>query len=313
MTELGELTEAGGSAALVASAYELGLVESLARPASAEEHAERLRLDPEATMLALDALAALGIATESDGRFGASERLSLDASQPSSELWSHLPLFLRTGERPGRMDGSVGERSAAYEDLVSALGDMFEEAAQALAAKLPPAGARILDVGAGSGVWSLAMCERTPRARVTALDLPNVLPAFLARAESLGLSERVDSIAGDYQSVDLPAHRFDRVILANVLHLETPERANSLIARVAPALRPGGKLVVIDALAEGDAAADRSRSIYALHLAMRTREGRVHSRDEIERWCRDAGLESGELVTVDAPPHLLAALVHRAP
>jgi ubiquinone/menaquinone biosynthesis C-methylase UbiE len=318
MSELADPIEAGGSAAVVASAVELGLIESLLDPAPAVEHASRLGLDPEATGLELQALVALGIAEERDGRFGTSEAADqltagppLDAL-PERGLWAHLPLFLRTGKRYARMDGSTAERSAAYSELAKALGCLFHDAARELAAKLPRR-ERILDVGAGSGVWSLAMAERSDAAQITAIDLPEILPAFEDRAESLGLSGRVELVAADYHPIELPSEAFDRVLLANVLHLEPPRSARSLVRRVTAALAPGGELVVIDALGEGDLARDRARSIYALHLAMRTRRGRVHPRAEVERWCHEAGLGEGELVTLSAPPRALGALIHRRP
>jgi ubiquinone/menaquinone biosynthesis C-methylase UbiE len=304
-TELAELLEQRGTAALLATAYESGLIDSLADSAPAVEHARRLQLDPEATRLALEALVAIGMAREREGRFGVAE--------PANGLWSHLPVFLRTGEPCSSMDGSADERAAAYKDMVPTLGRLFQDAARTLAAELKPLGGSILDVGAGSGVWSLAMCERSSLTRVTAVDLPDVLPAFLARARELDLADRVATIAGDYQVVELPAARFDRVVLANVLHLETPDDARALIARVAPAIRRGGELVVIDALAEGEPAAVRPVSLYAIHLAMRTTAGRVHSRAEIEHWCREAGLRSGRLITPRVAPRLFAALIHRAP
>jgi SAM-dependent methyltransferase len=318
MSDLADPIEADGSAAVVASAVEVGLVESLADPAPAAEHASRLGLDPEATHLELEALVALGIAEERDGRFGAAEaadQLALGpalGALPERGLWAHLPRFLRTGQHYARMDGSTAERSAAYKELTRALGRLFHDAARELAAKLTPR-ERILDVGAGSGVWSLAMAERSDAARITAIDLPQVLPAFEERAESLGLRGRVELVAADYHSIQLPSEAFDRVLLANILHLEPPPSARSLVRRVAAALAPGGELVVIDALVEGDPARDRARSIYALHLAMRTRRGRVHPRAEVERWCRDAGLGEGQLVTLNAPAGALGALIHRRP
>jgi ubiquinone/menaquinone biosynthesis C-methylase UbiE len=210
------------------------------------------------------------------------------------------------------MDGSTAERSAAYKELTKALGRLFHDAAQELAVKLTPR-ERILDVGAGSGVWSLAMAERSDAAQVTAIDLAQVLPAFEERAESLGLCDRVELVAADYHSMNLPSEAFDRVLLANVLHLEPPHSARSLLRRVTAALAPGGELVVIDVLLQGDPARDRARSIYALHLAMRTRRGRVHPRAEVERWCRDAGLSEGELITLNAPARALGALIHHRP
>jgi ubiquinone/menaquinone biosynthesis C-methylase UbiE len=318
MSDLADPIEAYGCAAVIAGAVEVGLVESLSDPAPAVEHASRLGLDPEATRLELEALVALGIAEERDGRFGAAEAADQLApglplgARPERGVWAHLPHFLRTGQRYAQMDGSTAERSAAYKELTKALGRLFHDTARELAAKLMSR-ERILDVGAGSGVWSLAMAERSDAAHITAIDLPQVLPAFEERAESLGLRGRVDLVAADYHSMNLPSEAFDRVLLANVLHLEPPRSARSLVRRVTAALAPGGELVVIDALLQGDPARDRARSIYALHLAMRTRRGRVHPCAEVERWCRNAGLGKGELITLNAPARALGALIHHRP
>jgi 2-polyprenyl-3-methyl-5-hydroxy-6-metoxy-1,4-benzoquinol methylase len=311
------LIDLGGSVAAVTAAYEAGLVDSLSRPAPAEEHAKRLGLDPEAVELVLDTLVAVGVAEKRNGRIAASGAFALatgnllDSLLPARELWSHLPQFLRTGERYVHMDGPTGERAAEYKKLVGTLGHLFENAAEDIAAKLPPPGERILDVGAGSGVWSLAMCAHSQTTRVTALDLAEVLPAFVERAAQLGLSSRIDTLPGDFHSIELPAASFDRVVLANVLHLEAASQASSLIGRVAPALRASGELVVVDCFADGRSAHEQARAVYALHLAMRTSEGRLHSRSQIERWATEAGLANGELLVPDVPPWSVTALVHR--
>lgn len=317
-TRLAELVELGGTVATVTTAQESGLMDSLARPALAKEHAARLNLDPSAVSLVLDVLVALGVAERKGRRIGVYDALSSDAHflvgdvLSTQALWSHLPQFLQTGDRHAHMDGPAGERSATYQQVVGSLGRLFENAALELARRLPPPGERVLDVGAGSGVWSLAMCARSPSAKLFALDLPAVLPACLERARSLGLAERVEQIAGDYHSIELPAASFDRIILANVLHLESPADAASLITRAADALKPAGELVVIDSLADDDPILAPARAIYALHLAMRTHQGRVHPRTEISRWARAASLSDGRLIVPQAPPLGIAALVYRA-
>jgi hypothetical protein len=99
-----------------------------------------------------------------------------------------VPSILKTGARYARMDRSVLERSAAYKDLTKALGHLFSYACRELAARLRDR-ERILDVGAGSGVWSLAMAERASAAPESRpIDPPDVLPAFEERAGGLGLS-----------------------------------------------------------------------------------------------------------------------------
>jgi ubiquinone/menaquinone biosynthesis C-methylase UbiE len=314
--DLAEWVERGGAVATIRTACQTGLLDSLSRPAPPAQHAKRLRLDPHAVSLVLDVLVALGIAETKEGLVGAFDPLSSQNGNPvddvlrTQELWRHLPRFLQTGERYAHMDGSPAERSTSYQSLAATLGRLFENAALDLARKLPPPGQHVLDVGAGSGVWSLSMCARAPKANVCALDLPDVLPAFLHRAASLGLADRVQTIAGDYHSTKLPAASFDRIVLANVLHLETPADATALIARAASALKPRGELVVIDSLAEDDPARTPAHAIYALHLAMRTQRGCVHPHAQIDRWARDAGLWRSRTVRPEARPRNLTALIY---
>src|SRR6185437_14448272 len=116
-----------------------------------------------------------------------------------------------------------------------------------------------------------------------------------------------------YEPISQPA-RAHLVLVANVLRLETPERAASLVARLARAVAPGGGLLVVDALAGGTPERERARALYAVNLALRSHAGRVHDAGEIAAWLRAAGL--GAPVTIDlggssAPPGAVGALLAR--
>ena len=102
----------------------------------------------------------------------------------------------------------------------------------------------------------------------------------------------------------LGGRRFDLVIIANVLRLESASQARTLIARVADAVAPAGALLIIDAFAAGSEAAELARTVYALHLALRTEAGRVHSPKDISAWMSDAGF--GNLKMVDLDPNMAA-------
>jgi SAM-dependent methyltransferase len=287
------LCELPGLAAALGAAHSGGLVAALVeRPGSAEELAQRCRLDRRACVHVLEVLSAFGLTTREGDRYGAGEELagrSLPIERMSSELWLHAPTFLRSGIPLITMDGSPPEREAFYRDVVAELGRLFEDAAAELAACCSFAPRSILDVGCGSGVWSLALARATPGARVTGLDLPAVLDSFVARASGLGLADRVDTIAGDMHTAALPEARWDLAIIANVLRLEPAEQARAIVRRVVSAVRPGGAVIIVDALAAGTPEAERDRAIYSFHLALRTRSGRVHPSAEIGRWLEEAG------------------------
>lgn len=310
------------TASVISTAQQSGLVRALsAGPKTAAAYATDLGLDARATRLVLDALVALDLARRDGDAYDASERVKAfsrpwgQAGLPPDGIWNHMPTFLKSGEPFVRMDGAPVDREASYRNTVSALAQLVEGTARELAKKLTFTPARVLDVGCGSGVWSLAIAERSPAVHVTGQDFPAVLEAFKARAASLGLGDRVGTIPGNMHEVTLPKGAFDLVVICNVLRLDTPDRAASLLAKLATAVAPGGALLVVDALAGGTPAKERSRTLYALNLALRTQEGRVHSPEEITGWLKAAGLGSVEAIdlgTDDAAPGGMGALIARA-
>jgi ubiquinone/menaquinone biosynthesis C-methylase UbiE len=313
-----EMMDLFATASVLSAAQETGLVRALlSGPLSAEAYAERLGLEPRATTLILEALAALDIATQSGGAYDATPKVRAflqpwaQANFSVEKFWSHTAHFLRTGEPFMRMDASPAQREASYRGAVSALAQLFDATSRELASKLEPAPARVLDVGCGSGVWSLAIAERFPEARVTGLDFPAVLESFTERARSLGLGDRTATIPGDMHAAPIPAGAFDLVLIANVLRLEAPDRAAALLARLAPAVAPGGALLVVDALAGGTPERERARALYALNLALRTHEGRVHTPGEITGWLKDVGFHHIEPVDLDVQLGAVGGLLAR--
>ena len=297
------------------SAIDTGLVHALLAGArTPEDHAQSLCLDPRATARVLDVLVAWRLATREQHAVAASDELRAwaNAVPGGAELmlavWSHTDQFLRTGRPYLRMD--AGDRGS-YAQFVGALGRMTADAARQLADRIAaPPDARILDIGCGSGVWSLALAERLPGARVTGLDQLAVLDAFRARARELGLGERIATLAGDVHELAIP-REYDVVMIANVLRLETPDRARAIVERGAAAVRPGGALVIVDALAAGTPERERARASYALHLAMRTERGQVYSPETVMAWMAAAGVSGCEQVPLDGPA-AVGALVGRA-
>ena len=301
-----------GMQACVASleaADEVGLLAAIGEaPRSAADLAAALGIDASAALRVLDVLEAYQIVARSAAGFSCGERLAALRRSPMVQfrfarlLWSHVPRFLATGASFHPFGEDARVRAPAFAPVVEQLGRMFEahaaELAELATQRMPcelGRAIRVLDVGAGSAVWSLAMAEKDPGVEVTVLDLPAVVSVARKSAETRGLAGRVTVIEGDYASVAIPEERFDRVVAANILHLETPERARTLVARLARALAPGGRLVIVDAFCDGSLASRRAWTAYALNLAARTGTGFPHRVRELEGWAREAGLELPEL------------------
>jgi SAM-dependent methyltransferase len=113
-----------------------------------------------------------------------------------------------------------------------------------LAERLPEPG-RILDLGAGPGVFTTALATAFPAARVTAVDnAPELLEHAQRRAASLGLTGRVAVEAADLGGNLGALPEADLVWAGRVLH-HVPDHAATL-AVIAARLRPGGMLALVE-------------------------------------------------------------------
>ena len=118
--------------------------------------------------------------------------------------------------------------------------------AEAAAATTPHA-RHVLDVGCGTGNYTLKLLERLPSLDATLIDLSQPMLDRARERVSRATSGRITTIQGDIREVDLPEGQFDIVLAASVLHhLRADEEWREVFAAFHRALRPGGSLWVFD-------------------------------------------------------------------
>ncbi len=322
VAELAALTtELFGFAETLLALESVGAAAALARkPATARQTAKACRASENRVGLLLEALREAGLASRRLGVYSLAPPLVSAFRSPSARpvaeaaaLWRHLPVWAATGRPYLRMDRPDGQ---PYSEAVGPLGSVQEEAAAQLAAilrrrGLSRPGARVLDVGAGSGVWSFALAARDPALRVTALDRPAVLEKTRAHAEAAGISDRLTTLAGDWREVALPEAEFDMAMLANVCHLVGPDEAAELIRRVAGTLRPDGVLALVDTIPDAERRESSRLALHALRLALRTPSGTLHDLPSYRSWLRGAGLEPSPRLRLKPDDGFLSAILAR--
>ena len=278
------------------------------------EISQRCGTHEKPTRLVMEGFVALGLVKEDAARFSLAPLGKLLAMTPEilgNRFWDHLPEYLKTGEPIIKMD-VVQHQAEHYQVEVGPLGWMLtpaaEEVAQLLGIGNQRRGFRILDVGAGSAVWSLAMIRCDQSSTVTALDWPEVLRVAQQQAKTQGLQAQLDVIQGDFNEVPLPKKTFDLAILANITHLQTLERNRHLFRRIYEALDTNGEAVIIDVF-PGASEGDLTRILYRLGLALRTEQGQVYSPEQLSDELREAGFVSCKLTLLKSPPYILGMLL----
>ena len=112
-----------------------------------------------------------------------------------------------------------------------------------------PAGAAVVDVGAGTGTLAIALATTRPDVTVMAIDGDPDAQALARRKPG---ADRVDWRAGLAQSLPLPDASADRVVMSLLLHHLAPDAKRTALREAHRILRPGGQLHIADWGSPGD-------------------------------------------------------------
>lgn len=107
---------------------------------------------------------------------------------------------------------------------------------------------RVADVGAGTGYLTFRLAPRLPRGKVFAIDIdPQMLAVLTHRRDSLGAAN-VAVVRGTAADPGLAAASVDVALIVDSYHeFSDPEAMGRALVR---ALRPGGRLVLVEYRAE---------------------------------------------------------------
>jgi len=167
------------------------------------------------------------------------------------------------------------------------------------------AGARkMLDVGGGSGAYSIAFAQANEKLQVELLDLAEVLPIAQRHIAEAGLGARIKTRAGDLRS-DVFGKGCDLILVSAICHMLGPEGNRDLLRRCHAALAPEGRVVISDFILDADKTGPKHAALFALNMLVGTREGSSYSEDEYVAWLREAGFRKVKRVRLPGPAHLM--------
>lgn len=282
---------------VITVAARVGILHALAnRPATPDEIAAELDLDPMATGKMIRALCAQGLVeVDGDGYRLAPPLLPLFGDDDTDygpylehlhgmyESWGqNLEPWLR-GES-WKTAPRTSEATAQFGAAMRAVGARI---ARRVAETLDLEGvSTMLDVGGGWGQYVRAFRAERPEIRATVLDTPRVADA--APESTIGTEHEgcISWLGGDYLETDYGSD-YDLVLLSNILHQELAPQAAEIIRRSASALASGGRVVVVD-FAIDDAKQEHPLGVlFAINMRS---FGDTYSEPELRGWMEDAGL-----------------------
>ncbi len=223
--------------------------------------------------------------------------------------WLELNEIVATG-RPVRAVNQESEGGAFFHEFVADIFPMSYPSARELAAELnlgALAGpVSILDLAAGSGVWSIALAQSSATARVTVVDWPEVTPVTRAIVGRNGLADRYTYSEGDLLEADFGSGH-TVATLGHILHSEGMARSKRLLKKTFDALASGGTIAIAEFLVDADRRGPVRGLIFAIIMLVNTDEGDTYSFEEIAEWLLEAGFTHARMLEVHGPSPLILA------
>jgi SAM-dependent methyltransferase len=282
-------------------------------PMTAEALASAVRADLRGMAVLLNALVAMELLSKEGDVYrvpadveevlsahGAESVLPMVQHQANClRAWSQLAKVVQTG-RPADCEASIRGAAADQEAFIGAMHVICEPNAREVVADVQPGPfRRMLDVGGGSGTWTIAMLEAVPDARGVIFDLPEVIEMARQRMADAGLADRVTFVEGDFYTDELP-DEVDFVWLSAIAHQNSREQNRMLFAKVHRALTGGGTLMLRDIVMNDAHTKPAGGTMFAINMLVKTDGGGTYSFREYREDLEAAGFSDVAQVREDA-------------
>ena len=316
--ELAQTLRAFQESRVMLTAIELDLFTAVGQGASAREVAAKLATDARATEMLMNALVAMGMLAKQGGTFQNTPvaaryfvkdspddaRAALMHTVHLWRRWSTLTRCVRAGTAVAREEAREPGDEWTWAFIAAMHRNAVERASQVVQAVGTEGVERLLDVGGGSGAYSIAFARASEKIHAELLDLETVIPIAQSHIEKAGLADCIKTRAGDLRAGKL-GEGFNLVFVSAICHMLSPEENRDLLERCHAALAPGGRVVIQDFILEADKTAPKSAALFALNMLVGTRAGASYSEEEYAAWLRETGFQDVRRIRLPGPSGLM--------
>ncbi|MBZ5614141.1 MAG: methyltransferase [Acidobacteriia bacterium] len=306
------------------TALELDIFTAVGDGANAEQIGTRINANARAAGMLLNALVALGLLSKSGDRYQntpESARFFVQGSKDNQRdgllhttniwhSWSTLTDAVRRGTRvPADGTGARHDNAAWTRNFIAGMQRNAKDRAPLVVKALGTADVhRVLDLGGGSGAYSIAFAKSYPDVRCEILDIPEVVPLTGEYVRQAGVSAQVKLRPGDMLQDDFGSG-YDIIMLNAICHMFSEQQNRDIFRRAHQALAPNGRLVVQDFILNSDKTAPQQAALFSLNMLVNTEAGASYSEVEYATWMKAAGFPEVSRINLPGPSSLMVGLL----
>ena len=282
----------------VLTGVELDIWSAVGDGATAAEVAAKVGTNPRSTGMLLNALVACELLSKTNGVYratpvakqhltGAGRMATMHAAN-LWHTWSSLTDAVRAGTSVYEPQGGRGGADWT-ESFIAAMHRNASDRAPGVVRAIGVQGVTtVLDIGGGSGAYSIAFAQADPAITSDILDIEAVTHIAQRHIDEAGMRGRVRTIVGDLRT-DKLGQNYDLVFLSAICHMLSEDENRDLLRRCFEACAAGGRVVIQDFILNADKTQPKFAALFALNMLVGTAAGNSYSEPEYSAWLRQAG------------------------
>ncbi|MGA9061108.1 MAG: methyltransferase [Terracidiphilus sp.] len=300
----------------ILTALELDVFNAVRDGAGTEQVAAKIEASPRATAMLLNALVGLGLLTKDGGVYRnsaesarfftqGSETNQRDGLLHTANIWHRWSTLTEAVRHGAAIPMDRANRPEWTRNFIAGMQRNARTRAPLVVKALGTEGVRrILDLGGGSAIYSIAFAQASPDVRCEILDLPEVVPLTAEYVGKSGVMGQIAIRAGDMLHDDLGSG-YDIILLNAICHMFSEEQNLYLFRRARHALAPKGRLVVQDFLLNADKTGPLHAVLFSLNMLVGTTGGATYSESEYIGWMKTAGFAEAGRHNLPGPSDLI--------
>jgi 2-polyprenyl-3-methyl-5-hydroxy-6-metoxy-1,4-benzoquinol methylase len=271
-----------------------------------------------------DYLTIIGLLEKSNGGYGLKPEAAMFLSRRSPAYLGTTANFLTLPDITRNFDeltsavrrggvsekgSTVAEENPIWIEFARAMVPMAMPSAFAIADLLSIGSAgsvQVLDIAAGHGMFGIVLAERNPEVTVAAVDWAPVLAVAQEHARARGVQDRYRTRAGDAFKVDF-GEGYDVALVTNFLHHFDEATCTAFLAKVHRALKPGGRVVVLEFVPNPDRISPPMAAAFSLTMLAGTPAGDAYTFEQLRRQLEGAGFKDVTAHPLPSPQTVLIA------
>ena len=304
-----EIAKGNEKANILFTAVDYGIFDLLTQPKTADQVSEEIKTDPYLTEKFLNTLVALNLLHKIENRYLNTKLAEtflvkkspfyqgtlFEMKRRGLTDWQRISETLKNGGiQTGTGNKSVIGRTFIIGHAEIAITGALQRAVDIIST-LPEFGKakKLLDLGGGHGLYSIAFHQLKSDLEVVLFDLPHVTEIAKEYLEQYGMSNKIKFIAGDFTEDDI-GNGYDIVFVSDVT-------ISGILKKVYDALNENGVLIYRRWTINDDRTSPLTSVLFDFMLAMMRSEHRVYTLGEYIHLLNAAGFSITRILDISSP------------